>query len=94
MSSSDPWDLIIKKIEHETALVTFDNKVKVFDGDNRELYQVDFDTAVVKDTVGAGDTFNVWLYDAFLKSGQLTRDEILYATRKAQEKVGRVGIFL
>jgi hypothetical protein len=94
LSSSDPWETIMKKIDHELAIVTFYDQVKAFGPDNRELYQIDFPKVPVKDTVGAGDTVSVWLIDGYLKAGEVNREVIRDAIIKAQEKVQKVGVFI
>lgn len=94
LSSSDPWNLIMQKIEHEIAIVTFSDKVKVFNNKNEEQYQLDFPISKVKDTVGAGDTFSVWFVDGFLKTGQINQTTIMTAIGKAQEKVAKIGVFI
>lgn len=94
MSSSDPWEQIMHKIDHEIALVTFSDQVRVFDRENKEQYQIKFPVAEVKDTVGAGDTFSVWLINGFYRTGEINRDIIMEAVKGAQEKVGKIGVFV
>lgn len=94
MSSSDPWDIIMNRIGHEIAIVTYNDQVRVFNHENQEQYQIKFPLAEAKDTVGAGDTFSVWLIDGFLKSGVVNRDIIMDAIKGAQEKVGKIGVFV
>lgn len=94
MSSSDPWDLIMNRIDHEIAMVTYSDQVKIFNHENKEQYQIQFPLAEAKDTVGAGDTFSVWLINSFIKSGEIKRETILNAIKGAQEKVGKIGVFV
>lgn len=94
MSSSDPWDLIMNRIEHEIALVTYSDQVKVYNHENQEQYQLQFPLAEAKDTVGAGDTFSVWLINGFFKTREINRDTIMNAIKGAQEKVGKIGVFV
>jgi sugar/nucleoside kinase (ribokinase family) len=94
MSSTDPWKTIMSKIEHEYAIVTFDNKVRVFFARDGLEEQIDFPPAEVRDTVGAGDTFGVGFIDAYLKSGEVTSDAIMTGIKLAQEKVRQIGVFV
>ncbi len=94
MSSSDPWDLIMNRIEHEIALVTYSDQVKVYNRENQEQYQLQFPLAEAKDTVGAGDTFSVWLMNGYLKAREINRDTFMDAIKGAQEKVGKIGVFV
>ncbi len=94
MSSSDPWDVIMNRIEHEIAIVTYSDQVKVFNHENKEQYEIKFPLAEAKDTVGAGDTFSVWLIDDFLKTGIINRETIMNAIKGAQEKVSKIGVFV
>jgi sugar/nucleoside kinase (ribokinase family) len=94
LSSSDPWNLIMQKIGHEMAIVTYSDQVKVYNRSNEEQYQLDFPVSPVKDTVGAGDTFSVWFLDGFLKTGEFDQGTIMAAIGKAQEKVGKIGVFI
>lgn len=94
MSSSDPWEIIMNRIEHEVALVTYSDQVRIFNQENQEQYQLQFPLAEAKDTVGAGDTFSVWLINGFLKSGAVNRETIMNAIKGAQEKVGKIGVFV
>jgi len=94
MSSSDPWETIMSKIEHKYAIVTFDSKVRVFFASDGREEQIDFPPAEVRDTVGAGDTFGVGFVDAYLRTGEVNRDTIMSGIRLAQEKVGQIGVFV
>ncbi len=94
MSSSDPWDIIMNRIGHEIAMVTYSDQVRIFNHENQEQYQVKFPLAEAKDTVGAGDTFSVWLINGFLKTGEINRETIMNAIKGAQEKVGKIGVFV
>ena len=94
MSSADPWETIMSKIQHEYAIVTFDSKVRVFFTKDGREEQIDFPPAEVRDTVGAGDTFGVGFIDAYLRSGEVTRDTIMSGIWLAQDKVGQIGVFV
>lgn len=94
MSSTDPWETIMSKIKHEHAIVTFDDKVRVFHSAEHTQEQIEFPPADVKDTVGAGDTFGVGFIDAYLKSGKVDNDTIMTGIRLAQDKVGQIGVFV
>lgn len=94
MSSSDPWDIIMNRIGHEIAIVTYSDQVRVFNHQNQEQYQIQFPLADAKDTVGAGDTFSVWLIDSYLRTKEVNRETIMDAIKGAQEKVGKIGVFV
>lgn len=94
MSSTDPWETIMSRIQHEYTIITYDDKVRIFRPGQARDEQLDFPPAEVRDTVGAGDTFGVGFIDAYLKSGIIDNETVMAGIRLAQAKVRQIGVFV
>jgi len=94
MSSTDPWEIIMSRIRHEYAIVTYDDRVKIFRPGQDKPEELEFPPVEVKDTVGAGDTFGVGFIDAYLKSGKVDNETVMKGIKLAQEKVKQIGVFV
>lgn len=84
----------MSRIQHECAIITYDDKVRIFRPGQARDEQLDFPPAEVRDTVGAGDTFGVGFIDAYLKSGIIDNETVMAGIRLAQAKVRQIGVFV
>jgi hypothetical protein len=97
MSSSDPWEDIMRGVNWKMAVVTYKDHIRVYNNWGEPTVTIEFPSVVAVDDIGAGDTFDVGFLDWFLtpeNEGKSAYDGFRHAVTLAQEKVQQIGVFL
>jgi hypothetical protein len=95
MSSSDPWEEIMRVIDFKMAVVTYKDKLEVFNSWEALTETIIFRPVAAIDDIGAGDTFDVGFLDWFVHNeGKSSYEGFKYAMSLAQEKVQQIGVFM
>lgn len=100
MSSTDDYEAIMDKVEHQIAIVTYKDKVRVkglYVDFPEEWTTIDYPTVGAVDDIGAGDSFDVGFLDYVINhsySLASIKDAIDRGIEVAQEKVTNIGVFM